>query len=135
MDRRMMLQGAGGKSDMNGWTDGVAYTDLTVVKNSYVKASNGAFTAYSGWDRTSYVPCDGCSSITFPPCPQGAGTPDSNRFYDANKVVVGGNTDNFSLSKTVSTTITVPATAAYFAISSEAAALASCINAGIVPHA
>ena len=131
----MILTGSG-KSDMNGWTDGVAYTDLDIYQNQYFAANTGAISNYNGWDRTGYVPCDGCSSITFPPM-TGAGSADlgSNRFFDANYVMVGGREDFIKLSNTESKTITVPATAVYFGISSKSAALAACIAGGIVPHA
>ena len=127
---------AGGKSDMNGWTDGVAYTDLTIVQNSYVQRTNGEFKGFNGWDRTGYVPCDGASSITFPPCNQiEAGNVSSNWFYKQDKTPLAGGTDlPFVLSRTSPTTIMVPTGAYYFVISSDSAPLAACINAGIVPH-
>lgn len=121
-----------GTSDMDGWTDGVAYTDLEVVQNEYVKATDGSIQSYNGWNRTGYVPCDGASSLTVPPMPQEeTARVLSNWFYDENHNPVNG----FQLSRTESTTVTVPATAKYFIVSSNAAALASCIGAGIVPHA
>lgn len=121
-----------GKSDMDGWTDGVAYTDLEIVQNEYARASDGSIQSYNGWNRTGYVPCDGASSLIVPPMPQEeSGRVMSNWFYDENHNPVNG----FTLSRTESTTVTVPATAKYFIVSSNAAALASCIGAGIVPHA
>lgn len=127
-----MLQSARNKSDMYGWTDGIAYTDLDIIENSYVRSSDGVIFPYNGWNRTGYVPCNGCSSITFPPMPQGD-TPRSNRFYDANKNPLSGAI--ITLSTVNATTVTVPEGAYYFIISSKASALASCINAGIIPHA
>lgn len=126
---------AKGKSDMDGWTDGVSYTDLTIVQNEYCQAITGNFMSYNGWDRTGYVPCNGASTITFPPMPQSDGAPDSNRFFKEDKTVYGSRSDKIELSKTESTTITVPSEAYYFVISSESAALASCIGGGIVPNA
>ena len=125
-----------GRSDMDGWTDGVAYTDLDIYQNQYFAANTGAINNYNGWDRTGYVPCDGCSSITFPPM-TGAGSNDlgSNRFFDANYAMVGGREDFIKLSATESKTIAVPATAVYFGLSSKRAPLAACIAGGIVPHA
>lgn len=119
-------------SDMNGWTDGVAYTNLTIVENEYVAKGSGAIISYTGWNRTGYVPCDGASSITFPPLPETGGSAQSNAFYSANHDVVE---KGVSLSRTETVTINVPATATYFIISSDASALTSCINAGIVPNA
>lgn len=119
------------KSDMNQWMDGVPYTDLTVVQNSYVAEANGAIRAYNGWNRTGYVPCNGASAITFPAMPQNQYTPTSNWFYDENNTPVS----QFTLSKTEEKTVSVPGTAHYFIISSESAALATCIEDGIVPHA
>lgn len=117
----------------NVWYDGVAYENLTIVQNEYVQASNGEIKQYTGWDRTVYVYCEGASSITFPPMPEQSGyAPRSNAFYKNN---TGTWESQFTLSKTETTTITVPSGAKYFAISSESAALAACINAGIVPHA
>ena len=124
------------KSDMDGWTDGVAYTDLEVVQNQYFAANTGIISNYSGWDRTGYVPCDGCSSITFPPMTGASSTElASNRFFDADFNMVGGREEFIKLSATESKNITVPSTAAYFGISSRSAPLAACIADGIVPHA
>ena len=129
--------GGGGRSDMDEWTDGVAYTDLTVVNNEYVKSSNGTFAAYNGWSRTGFVYCEGASTITFPPMPDdGSGGSDlgtSSAWYtDQN---TSTRISNISISKTHSTTVTVPANAKYFAISSATAGLESCIAGGIVPNA
>ena len=117
-------------SDMYGWANGVAYADLTIVEGEYVRRTDGSFISYTGWNRTGYVPCDGCGTITFPPMPQVSEQPFSNVFFDANHDRV----DYFTLNKTTSATITVPSTAAFFVLSSEAAALSSCISGGIVPH-
>lgn len=120
-------------SSMTQWYDGVAYEDLTIVNNEYIKASDGAVQTYAGWDRTGFVYCEGASSITFPPLPENGGTvPQSTAFYSGEGT---GRIDKFALSKTESVTVTVPSNAKYFAISSNSSALASCVNAGIVPHA
>lgn len=121
-----------GKSDMNGWTDGVAYTDLTIIEDQYYQASDGAIKNYTGWNRTGYVPCNGASSITFAAMPQtsgGAGG-QSNAFFKEDKTWIQG----ITISKTEETIVSVPENAYYFGISSEAAALATCIENGIVPH-
>lgn len=122
-----------GSSDMNGWTNGVAYTDLTIVENEYVVAASGEIDQYAGWNRTGYVPCNGANTIYFPAMPQvgTASEPRSNWFYTESKVKVRA----ISLSKTQGKTISVPATAYYFMISSSADALDDCIEGGIVPHA
>lgn len=120
------------KSDMDGWTDGVAYTDLTIVNNSYVTKAAGTITAYNGWDRTGYVPCDGALVLIFPPMPQSSESGDtasSNWFYGANNAPVS----QVTLSKTKTKRIAVPSNATHFIISSDSAALASCISGGIVP--
>lgn len=121
------------KSDMNGWADGVAYTDLTIIENEYYQSSDGSIQSYSGWNRTGYVPCNGASTITFPILPQHDVTtnPGSNAFFTENHTYISA----IKLSKTVAKTITVPANAYYFGISSDAEALATCIENGIVPHA
>jgi hypothetical protein len=129
--------GGGGRSDMDEWTDGVAYTDLTVVDNEYVKSSNGTFAAYNGWSRTGFVYCEGASTITFPPLPDysssGSDLGTSSAWYtDQN---TNTRISNISISKTHSTTVTVPANAKYFAISSTTQGLESCIAGGIVPNA
>jgi hypothetical protein len=60
----------------------------------------------------------------------------SNWFYAQDQSALnGGSKLPFELSKTDPVTISVPEGAYYFIISSESAALASCVNAGIVPHA
>ncbi len=125
--------GGGGSSDMHGWTDGVPYTDLTIVKNEYCQASSGRFLPYEGWDRTDYVPCNGASSITFPPLNQhDSGAVSSNGFFDENHIFITG---SLVLSRTESTTVTVPSNAYYFVISCESEPLETCINTGVIPHA
>lgn len=114
------------------WEDGIPYSNLDVVEGAYVEASTGTFKLDDTWSRTKFIPCYGVSTMTFPPVPQTYGqTADSNHFYDGakNPISLCAN-----LSKTNYTTISVPAGAAYFAISSETDALESCLNAGIVPH-
>ena len=131
MDRRRALMAAknSGKSDMSGWTDGVAYTDLTIINGSYYNTSGG-IAGYPGWKRTGYVPCDGASSITFPPM-TGAASTTWNWFFDVGNAPVS----NFAISKTQYTSIPVPANAAFFGISNDNSSMDACITAGIVPHA
>ena len=116
-------------SNMDGWANGVAYADLTIVQDSYI-TNSGVIQSYAGWDRTDYVPCNGLYSITFPPLPQNDGTVDYCGFYYKDKAFC----KKITLSKNANSTITVPNGAYYFIISSERAALASCIGGGIVPN-
>ena len=120
-----------GRSDMDEWSDGVAYTDLEVVNNSYFVKDTGAIVAYNEWSRTGYVYCQGAGSITFPPCPQDyEQAANNNIWFKANKTRIS----SFSLSKTQSTTVTVPSNAVYFGVSSETSAFNQMIANGIVPH-
>lgn len=122
------------KSDMNHWFDGIAYTDLDIVENEYVRSGNGEFLPYNGWSRTGFVYCEGASSITFPPIAESGNNPvTSNAFYSEKSTDT--RLSNMTLSRTESTTVAVPSTAKYFAISSDTTALNDCISTGIVPHA
>ena len=133
--RRALMGQIKGKSDMNGWTDGVAYTDLTIVNGQYVSA-DGLIQNYSGWSRTGFVPCGGASSITFPPLGQSyAGDVKFNYFYSAQNSSSSSTVQRITLSRTQSKIINVPSTANYFVISSETANLITCVNAGIIPNA
>ena len=125
-----------GGSDMNHWTDGVAYTDLDIVENEYVKSNNGRFAPYNGWSRTGFVYCEGASTITFPACNDGSGGSsviNENGWYSTNDV--SGYISKMSLGKWNEQTVTVPENAKYFVISCTDQGLADCIAAGIVPHA
>lgn len=127
-----MLFPGSGSSDMTGWSHGIAYQNLEIIKDSYISGNDGKIVAYSGWDRTGYVPCKGAIEIVFPPMNQQEGTyPSSMWFFTGTKVKLA----NFRISKTATTKITVPSDAAYFMISSEAEPLADCIAAGIIPMA
>ena len=124
------------KSDMNGWADGIAYTDLEIVSNEYVRSNNGQFAAYNGWSRTGFVYCEGASTITFPPCASDSGGStiiNENGWYTTNDV--SGYISKMGISKTTTKTVTVPENAKYFVISATDQGLADCIAAGIVPHA
>lgn len=129
--RAMMTQGGGnGKSDMNGWTDGVPYTDLEVVKNSYY--NNGVPANYNNWDRTGYVPCSGAGSITFPPMPVGGATSYLywNYFFDASKNKISA----ITMSNDQSITVNVPANAAFWGASCYYAYLLNFLGGNIIPH-
>ena len=117
------------KSDMNGWTDGIVYTDLEIVENEYINSGSGAFVHYNGWSRTGYVPCDGCSSLTFNHVYQ---TTSYGAFYDADHNRVAG---LVLQSRAEPHDYTVPATAYYFAFSEGSQNLLDTIEAGIIPHA
>lgn len=118
------------KSDMDGWTDGVAYTDLTVVANEYILDTNGSFATYNSWSRTGYVPCDGASSLTIPSLPGTGGDSKYNAFYTENKTFIS----NFVI-KHSEVNISVPANAYYFAVSELTSALEHIIETGIIPNA
>lgn len=117
------------RSDMNGWTDGIVYTDLEIVENEYIDSGSGAFVHYNGWSRTGYVPCDGCSSLTFNHVYQSTGY---CAFYDADHQKVS----NLSLTANSEPhDYTVPATAHYFAFSEDSQKVIDTIEAGIIPNA
>lgn len=131
MNRRRALMAEkprGGKSDMHGWTDGVAYTDLEFVENEYVKL-DGQFDPYNGWSRTGFIPCDGASEIVIPPSHY-TGSNRYNAFYNSSKSFVKSFTTQYSKS----TTVPVPANASFFVLSSLSTALSQCCDDGIVPH-
>lgn len=125
------------KSDMNGWYAEIPYTDLEIVENSYVATQNGVINSYSGWNRTGYIPCHGVLVLNIPPIPEASASAKSNWFYDENKNPLSNvsqiGSANSGLSKTEFTYVVVPENAYYFILSSEAEALASCVNAGLVP--
>lgn len=119
------------KSDMNGWADGIAYTDLEIVANSYISSTDGTFIAYNGWSRTGYVPCNGASTITIPPMGGSGTNPNYNAFYDRDHQFMS----TFRTQHTGDAVITVPSNAYYFIISESTAHVNTMINAGIVPNA
>ena len=119
----------GGRSDMNGWTDGVAYTDLEIIENQYINSGSGAYVNYNGWSATGYVPCDGCSSLTFNHVYQST---TYGAFYDADHNRVAGIN---LLNRDQPHDYTVPAEAHYFAFSQGSQNLLDTIEAGIIPNA
>lgn len=131
MNRRRALMAEkteSGKSDMHGWTDGVAYTDLEFVENEYVKL-DGQFESYNGWSRTGFVPCNGASEIAIPPSSY-TGSNRYNAFYDSSKSFI----KTFTTQYNQPIIVPVPADASFFVLSSSSTALPQCCNAGIVPH-
>lgn len=120
-----------GKSDMDGWADGIAYTDLEIVQNEYVSNTDGSFLSYNGWNRTGYVPCNGASTITIPPM-GGTGTdPSYNAFYTSDHQFIS----TFVTKHSENSVVTVPSNAYYFVISESVAHMNTMINAGIIPNA
>lgn len=122
----MMAAQGGGKSDMNGWTDGVPYSDITTYDNQYYER-DGAVTNYNNWSRTGYIPCDGARYITFSEFPV-PGTPDYNYFFTQAKQVISKFTLNGNGHGP--TTVTVPANAYYFGISIQTASLNTFLQSG-----
>ena len=118
------------KSDMNGWTDGVMYTDIEVVEDKYF--DDGTIKSYGGWDRTGYIPCHGASTIVFEAADIANGLNQRyNGFFDENKSYIQS-MGNVSMS---GATITVPSNAHYFGFSGEDTKVAAFISAGFTPHA
>ena len=113
---------------MNGWTDGVAYTDLEIVKNSYYASNTGEIRSYNGWDRTSkFVPCHGATSLSLP---QSLGIDACNWFFNE----AGTAIRTFRFSNTGPSTVNVPANAYTFGLSMSATNLAKAIADGIIPN-
>ena len=121
-------QHSGGTSDMNGWTDGVAYTNLTIINNEYVDKTDGSFDSYNGWSRTGFVPCNECSTLLFN---QNSRESSYNAFYDSDKNFIR----SFSLAYSADISVTVPSNAYYYVLSNVTANLNGCINNGITPNA
>lgn len=119
-----------GKSDMNGWTDGVAYTNLEVINNSFYE--NGVPSSYNGWSRTGYVPCDGAGSIEFPRLNVGNSTSylPYNFFFDASKAKIS----SFTLNASTSTIIAVPQNAKYWGVSCTTTAINEFVADDIIPY-
>lgn len=124
------------KSDMTQWTDGIAYTDLTVVEGESVNPATGGggFMTAAGWSRTGYVPCEGATSITFPAISNwGDANASRNWFYDSSYSPISGG--KFYLLRDRAATINVPSSASYFAVSLYPQILTDLIADGIVPNA
>lgn len=118
-----------GRSDMNGWTDGVPYSDLDIVQNAYVVANDGTFTAYNGWDRTGYVPCDGVVNLIVPQFKNDSDQAKHSWFYDDTKTPISRMATSVSDMKVIA----VPSNAHYFVLSSDRAVLASVLNGNVIP--
>lgn len=112
------------------WEAGVAYDDIDIVQNKYIDIDHsGVEASYNGWDATDYVPCNGVTTIMFPPLQTGSTRPEYNGFYRKDKSFI----KKIILNKSASTSVDVPVDAYYFRLSSESAYLATCIANGIVP--
>ena len=115
-------------SDMTHWTDGIKYTNIDVVENSYY-TQTGAIASYNNWSRTGYIPIDGASTIVFDALSiSTALNVKYNWFFDANKTPISGFSTN-------TTTVTVPENAHYFGISGETVKVTAVMNAGFTPYA
>ena len=119
------------KSDMNGWTDGIAYTDLTIINDEYVDKTDGSFDTYTGWNRTGYVPIDGASTLVISQMSGSGGGSGYNAFYTQNHVFISA----FEMVHTGTSTVNVPSNAYYFVLSEKASQLAQVISDGVVPNA
>ena len=118
------------KSDMNGWSDGVMYTDIEVVEDKYF--DDGAIKSYGGWDRTGYIPCHGASTIVFEAADVANGLNQRyNGFFDENKSYI----QSMGTVPVSGATITVPSNAHYFGFSGEDNKVAAFLSAGFTPHA
>lgn len=125
-------------SDMTHWADGVAYSNLDVVANQYVRNSDGAIVNYNGWDRTGYVYCQGASTITFNPFQTTTGVVDSgsNYFFASDYSPISAFKITLSSGGNTIKQISVPSNAVYFAISQESAVLANYLSGdNMIPHA
>lgn len=136
MDKRralLMTQEKGsGKSDMNGWTDGVPYTDITVYNNSYYDAHTGGVKIYSGWKRTGLIPCNGASFVRFPRINHNnQGDMRYNWIFDGSRQPL----QQFTISISTTYGVDIPANGAFFAISLPATPLEQALSDGITPHA
>lgn len=115
----------------DGWTDGEAYDDITVINGYKISSTKGTSSAATGWSKTDFVPCKGASSITFPALDESVHEYNHGAFYNQARWRIS----TITLSGTGERTVDVPSDAVFFAISSETEALEDLIEAGIVPHA
>ena len=115
----------------DGWTDGEAYDDITVINGYKIGSTDGTSYAAEGWSKTDFVPCKGASSITFPALDESVHEYNHGAFYNQARWKVA----TITLSGTGERTVEVPSDAVFFAISSETEALEDLIETGIVPHA
>jgi hypothetical protein len=121
------------KSDMNGWNDGVMYTDITTATGYYT--GTGSIGQYSTWYRTEKIPCDGASKIVFEPYGTGSGGIDRTYcwFFDENKDPLSQ--FQTSMPEYLGGEQTVPSNAFYFGISGTAAYMDGILENGFTPYA
>lgn len=130
-----------GVSNESTWTDGVAYT-FDAVQDEYV-ATDGAFAAYDGWNRTPYLYCKGATvlrAVVNAATSMLGANNTYNAFYDENKNFI----ESFSFAGIDSNTagaykdIEIPDNAAYFVASHKAGVIGTAIVAsnalGFVPY-
>lgn len=127
-----LIESGGGKSDMDGWTDGMPYTDIEIVENEYVNKDNGSFQPYTGWNRTGYVPINGASNLSIPKLSGTGGNTRYNAFYTSDHTWIS----NFDVSHGAGVeTVNVPETAYYFVISERSDILTYWLEEGVIPNA
>lgn len=119
----------GGKSDMNGWTNDVAYTDLTIIQNEYVDNTDGSFDPYNGWYRTGYVPINGASFLILPAMSGSGGDSRYNAFYTESQAFISA----FNIRHGTAFAVNVPSNAYYFVLSEKANMLNEIITSGVRP--
>lgn len=123
------LLNAGAGSD--GWQSGVSYSNITTISGKKISSSTGEISSAEGWARTDFIPCAGASRLVFPKLYETAMQADNAAFYTKGMERASGITLSLSGEKEVS----VPADAAFFAVSSETDALARLLSDGITPYA
>lgn len=121
------------KSDMDEWSDGVPYTDLEIVQNSYY--NNGNPSNYNGWDRTGKFFVHGAAKIVISrDASTGyAGTSSYSYFFDENGQKVGSGFSAIGTNQ-ASKSITIPSEAYYVGLSMEHSIFTQIID-NIVPYA
>ena len=129
--RRMMRGAAGGKSDMTQWTDGVPYTGIEVVQNSYYTAGGG-ITSYNGWGRTGKIPIRGASRIDFAPFNAAVINKTFCHFFGEDGKSVGSFSSSIQSS---GGSELVPDGAWYFGLSASRDSIAAVLESSITPYA
>jgi len=128
----MVAEKASGKSDMNGWTNGVPYTDITVYNKSYYDATTGEVKNYNGWKRTGLIPCNGASFLRFPRINHNNQADMMyNWIFDGSRQPL----QQFTISISKAYRIDIPANGAFFAISLPGTSLEQALSDGITPYA
>lgn len=119
-------------SDMTHWTDGIKYTNIDVVENSYYN-NRGGIASYNTWSRTGKIPCDGASTLVL----KANGSGNIDKTYCWFFTQDGSPLENFASNPSMSAdvTLTVPSTAYYFGISSQASQVSAQLTQGIYPYA